>query len=296
MPHSLIVSSLLLAVVCLRPPATAASGSSALRLALQSDHTQSVRPAAKLSSKELAWSLLRAGVQSDKTDERTTAVRVLSLARGQTEAVVMARKALLDDKPGVRKAAAIALGRLHAQASIPELKRALSDKEVAVVMAAAHSLVQLHDPSGYEVYYAVLTGERKSGQGLIADQLATLKDPKKMAMLGFQEGIGYIPFASIGYDALKTIITEDDSSPVRAAAAKVLATDPDPSSGQALAEKAIHDKSELVRVAALEAIGERGDPAFISKIAPAMTDEKKSFKYTAAAVILRLSAVAGRKQ
>ena len=70
----------------------------------------------------------------------------------------MARKALLDDKPGVRKAAAIALGRLHAQASIPELKRALSDKEVAVVMAAAilgkeeGDEVQVRTPNGLKKF------------------------------------------------------------------------------------------------------------------------------------------------
>jgi HEAT repeat protein len=293
MLRSLKVSAFLLFVVCLLPAVPAEQVVSTPRPSLQSSDTQSAQPSP--SPTEVAWRLLRGGVQSGKTEERTTAVRVLSLARGQTEAVAMARKALMDDKPEVRKAAAIALGELHAQASIPELKKALSDKEVVVVMAAAHSLVRLHDPSGYEVYYAILTGERKSGQGLIADQLATLKDPKKMAMLGFQEGIGYVPFASIGYDALKTIM-QNDSSPVRAAAAKVLATDPDPSSGKALAEKAVHDKSELVRVAALEAIGERGDPGLIAKIAPAMTDEKQSVKYTAAAVVLRLSAVADRKR
>jgi HEAT repeat protein len=293
MRHSLKVSAVLLPVVCLLPAVTAEQSSPTPGSGLQPSGTQSAQ--ASLSPTELAWRLLRGGVQSGKTEERATAVRVLSLARGQAEAAVMARKALLDDKPEVQKAAAIALGNLHARASIPDLKRALLDKEVGVVMAAAHALVQLHDPSGYEVYYAILTGERKSGQGLIAEQLATLKDPKKMAMLGFQEGIGYIPFAGMGYDALKTIL-QNDSSPVRAAAAKVLATDPDPSSGKALAEKAVHDKSELVRVAALEAIGERGDPALIAKIAPAMTDEKQSVQYTAAAVILRLSAAAGRKQ
>jgi HEAT repeat protein len=293
MRHSLKVSAVLLPVVCLLPAVTAEQSSPTPGSGLQPSGTQSAQ--ASLSPTELAWRLLRGGVQSGKTEERAAAVRVLSLARGQTQAATMASRALLDNKPEVRKAAAIALGNLQARASIPQLKRALLDKEVGVVTAAAHALVQLHDPSGYEVYYAILTGERKSGQGLIAEQLATLKDPKKMARLGFQEGIGYIPFAGMGYDALKTIL-QNDSSPVRAAAAKMLATDPDPSSGEALAGRAVHDKSELVRVAALQAIGERGDPAFIAKIAPAMTDEKQSVQYTAAAVILRLSAAAGRKQ
>jgi hypothetical protein len=68
----------------------------------------------------------------------------------------------------------------------------------------------------------VLTGERRAGKGLIKEQLDTLKDKKKMAKMGFEEGIGFIPFAGMGYEAFKTV-TKNDSSPVRAAAAKQLA-------------------------------------------------------------------------
>jgi hypothetical protein len=61
----------------------------------------------------------------------------------------------------------------------------------------------------------------------IKEQLDTLKDKKKMAKMGFEEGIGFIPFAGMGYEAFKTV-KKNDSSPVRAAAAKQLAHDPDP--------------------------------------------------------------------
>jgi hypothetical protein len=37
-------------------------------------------------------------------------------------------------------------------------------------MAAAKSLIQLGDEKGYEVFYAVITGTRKSGESLVADQ------------------------------------------------------------------------------------------------------------------------------
>jgi len=46
--------------------------------------------------------------------------------------------------------------------AIPGLKKALSDRNPAVVLAVAHALQVLNDPAGYEVYYEVLTGERKS--------------------------------------------------------------------------------------------------------------------------------------
>jgi HEAT repeat protein len=243
---------------------------------------------------EQAWEILRTGAKSEKIEERTTAIRVLSLLRGQTAAIALARHALDDDKAEVRRAAAGALGELRARSTIPELNNALSDKEVSVVLAAAHALVQMKDAEGYDVYYAILTGERKGSPGLISSQLATLKDAKKMALLGFQEGIGFVPFAGIGYTAIKTIL-KDDSSPVRAAAAKMLTQDPDPKTGEALADR-VSDDNELVRTAALEALAERDDPAFIARITSAMFDKKELVKYTAAASVVRLSAIAERRK
>jgi len=60
-----------------------------------------------------------------------------------------------------------------------------------------------------------------------------LSDPRKMAQFGFEQGIGFVPFAGLGYGIFKKL-TKDDSSPVRAAAAITLAKDPDPKSGDAL--------------------------------------------------------------
>lgn len=246
--------------------------------------------------KDQAWDLLQKGTQENSAAKRATAVRVLSLLRGEPRAVTLAIHALGDDKPQVRGAAAFALGELHAPTAIPELEAAaLSDKEPAVVLAAAHSLLTLKDNGGYEVYYEILTGERKGGKGLVAGQLETLKDPKKMALLGFQEGIGFVPFAGIGYTAIKTIM-KDDSSPVRAAAAKVLAEDADPATEDALVQAATKDKSELVRTAALDALAQHGDPAVIDRIASALSDEKDSVKYTAAAAILHLTRIEQRRK
>jgi HEAT repeat protein len=274
----------------------AALPAAAQTAAPSSEPPEATEPAAtrQASPKERAWHLLKSGVRVEKTDQRATAVGVLSLLRGQSAAIVMARKALNDDKPKVRIAAATALGELHATSAIAKLKEALSDKEPGVVLAAAHALVLMKDPSGYEVYYAILTGERKSGKGLVEGQMDTLRDPKKMAMLGFQEGIGFIPFAGIGYTAIRTIM-KNDSSPVRAAAARVLADDHDPDTAAGLADAAVNDKSELVRVAALEAVARRGDPAYIGKIAPAMSDEKDPVRYTAAAAVVRLAAISERR-
>jgi len=263
-------------------------------LLLTSACSSIAQPQPQPSLKEQAWQLLHTGVKEDNTEKRTTAVRVLSLLTGDKEAVKLAEDALQDKKPEVRAAGALSLGELHSTASIPKLKGMVSDKETAVVIAAAHALVLLKDKSAYEVYYAILTGQRKSGRGLIAGQMDTFKDPKKVATFGFEQAIGFVPFAGMGYDAVK-VLRQDDSSPVRAAAAKVLADDPDPASGQALLEAAIEDKNWVVRAACLEAVARRGDPALLEKLGPMMEDDEDSVKYTAAAAVLRLTAISKTK-
>jgi HEAT repeat protein len=199
------------------------------------------------------------------------------------------KKALRDDKPEVRSAAAAALGDMKSRTSILQLRAALDDNDPSVALAAAHSLELMHDDSAYEVYYEVLTGQRKASRGLIASQTSILKDPKKVAQLGFEEGIGFVPFAGMGWGAIKAI-TKDDSSPVRAAAAKVLAKDPDPAATKALAD-AVGDKSWLVRAAALEALAKRGDPSVLDTVQLYVSDEKDAVKYTAAAAVLRLTTI-----
>jgi HEAT repeat protein len=241
------------------------------------------------TSKEQAWQVLETAIQGDNMADRVTAIRVLGLLPGDTKAAGIAGKALADPKPEVRAAAATALGQMGSTASIPYLKKALSDKDTSVALAAAHALDSMHDEFGYEVYYAILTGERKGGKGLLAGQLDTLKDPKKLAGLGFSEGIGFVPFAGIGWNAFRAI-RKNDSSPVRAAAASVLANDTDPRSGEALAN-ATADNNWLVRVAALEALAKRKDPSLLGKVETAMSDSKTEVRYTAAAVALRLNAV-----
>lgn len=240
-----------------------------------------------------AWNLLRDGTKEKGVDHRASAVRALSLLEGDRRAIALATHALSDLKPQVRTAAATALGEMHATSAIPNLKDALSDKELSVVLAAAHSLLTLKDTTPYDTYYAILTGSRK-GSGMISDQLGILRDPKKMALLGVREGIGYIPFGDIGYTAVRTV-TKDSSAPVRATAAKVLADDPDPVTQNMLAQEAVSDKSELVRIAALEAVAKRGDPSAIEKITDDLHDSKYGVRYAAAAAILHLDELSRRK-
>jgi len=241
-----------------------------------------------------AWDLLQNAVTSKRTDDRTDGVRALGLLNGDARARQIAEDALQDPKPEVRAAAATALGQMQASESIPKLRKALGDSKVAVVMAAAHSLRQLKDNSdAYAVYFDLLTGNRKSGDGLIASQVETLKNPKELAKIGFSEGIGFVPFAGIGWDAYRTM-HKKDPNPVRAVAATYLAHDPDPATGRALVT-ATRDRNWIVRAAAIEAIAQRGDPSLSSKVQLRFSDKNPKVRYSAAAAVIRLSTIASAK-
>lgn len=241
-----------------------------------------------------AWDMLTTAIFSKQTSDRTNGVRALGLLRDDPQAREFAEYALDDPKPEVRSAAATALGQMHALESVPKLRGALNDKKIPVVMAAAQSLRQLQDKeAAYVIYYELLTGERKSSDGVIAAQIQTLKNPKEMAKIGISEGIGYIPFAGIGWDAYRTM-RKKDPNPVRAVAATLLAHDPDPATSKALV-KATNDKDWIVRAAALEAIAQRGDASLLSKIEPKFKDKHPKVRYSAAAAVIRLSGEDQRK-
>jgi HEAT repeat protein len=235
---------------------------------------------------DTAWVILEEAARDKSADKRAKAAHGLGLLPKNKKAEEILEKALLDENLHVRVAAAKALGQMGAASARPKLRQALNDSEVEVVIAAANSLYLLKDPAAYEVYYALLTGARKSSEGLLHTQLHVLKDRRSMEKLAFETAIGFVPFGGMGYEAWKTV-TKDDTSAVRAAAAERLAKDPDPKSGRALAD-ACSDKKWQVRLAAVDAVAERGDPALMDALPPLLDDGSDSVKYDAAAAILRL--------
>ena len=114
-----------------------------------------------------------------------------------------------------------------------------------------------------------------------------LKDPKKMASLGIEAGVGFIPFGGLAMSGYK-LLTRDDISPVLAAAALMLAKDPDPKSGQALADASATQDKWLVRAAAFDAIARRGDPSLLKPAETGLQDEKDQVRVSAAAAVIRL--------
>jgi HEAT repeat protein len=236
-----------------------------------------------------AWLILQRGLANKRAERRANAVHALRLLPNNQRAETLAASALADQSPKVRAAAARALGPMGVVSSVPKLKAALNDKEPAVVLAAAHSLFLLGDrDEAYEIDYEMLIGERKAANGFVASGMDELKNPKAVAMIGFETGIGFVPFGGAGYEVFKRA-SKDDRTPVRANAALELATDRDPKIGAALA-RACSDKKWRVRAAALAAIAKREDPALLSVVTLALDDKSDVVRYEASATLLRLNA------
>jgi len=239
-----------------------------------------------------AWSLLEAGLQQKKAGPRVAAVRVLGLIPEDPYASELAEKALKDAKASVRAAAADALGQMHATGADAQLRAALNDKQLPVVLAAARALHLLNDPACYDVYYEVLIGERKGDSGMVAQEMKVFHDPKQVAEMGIGEGIGFVPFAGIGWQAVQTVMKDKKKgTAAKAALISALATDPDPRTDLLLV-KTTQSPAWVLRVASLEAIAKRGNPALLQEIEGSLDDSRNEVKYTAAAVIIRLNDIA----
>ena len=253
-----------------------------------------VVPAVSQAPVDTAWTVLESGLSNSSTDNRTVATRLLGGLPNNQKAQDQALKSLADNKPEVRAAGAEALGNMQAKSAIPQLQQLCrTDQDAGVVISSAKALVNLGDPLGFNVYYAILTGELKSGAGLMDQQKKMLKDPKKLAQFGFETGVGFIPFGGLTLGVVKSL-TKDDVSPIRAAAADVLAQDPDPKTTEAL-KTTLSDKSWLVRAAAADALGKRKNPSAIPALEPVLNDDKEAVRYTAAVSIIRLNDIKNGK-
>jgi hypothetical protein len=159
-----------------------------------------------------AWSVLQSGLQDKTTEERVIAVRMLGLLENDSKAPDLALNAMKDEKPEIRAAAANALGQMKAKSAADALAAQVlnGEQDASVVIACAIAMIELGDERGYGVYYAILTGEKKSGATLLESQKKMLNDPKQMAQMGFEVGIGFVPFGGLGYKGFK-MLTKDES-------------------------------------------------------------------------------------
>lgn len=230
-----------------------------------------------------AWDILKTGVADPNTTKRQQAISSLAIVTDSPRAAQLAEHALQDPQASVRRAAVIALGGMGSKSSLPKIKDLLPSANAGTVVAIAAVLKQFNDPLGYSIYYEILTGQRKSGGGI----LSGLEDKKALEKMGFEEAVGFIPFGGVGWGAYE-YFKHLGTPGVDVAAAAALATDPDPSARTALIHASFGGKA-IVRLAALQALAKRGDRSVVDTIQPAMYSEIPLVSYTAAAAVAHLT-------
>ncbi len=191
----------------------------------------------------------------------------------------------------VRQSAAAVLGEARVLPAIPLLKKALDDESAEVSFTAARSLWEMGDQSGREILWAVLAGDQRTGPGMIQggirDAKSKLHSPRALAKIGIDQAAGFLGPFSMGVWFAEDLM-KDKGAPARALSAKLLASDPDPSSAEQL-EQALEDKNPAVRAAAARAMGQRANRERIAKLEPLLTDGNDGVRDMAAAAIIRLS-------
>jgi len=245
------------------------------------------QPASQTSRVGQAWSILEEGVHNKSADQRSKAIDSLGLLLHSGKGEAWAEAALSDPQTHVRVSAANTLGRMGAQAARPKLRQALEDPEPGVVVTAANALYVLKDPIASHVYYAILTGEQHTANGLVKRELDQFKNPKYVEKLALQTGMGFVPFGGMGYQAWQ-IITADTSSAIRALAAERLGDNHDPKSLEAL-RVACTDKKWQVRSAAVSALGRSGIRSEESSVANLFADDNDLVRYDAAVAVINLA-------
>jgi HEAT repeat protein len=219
-------------------------------------------------------------------DRRAEAIAALGIAAGDNRALKTLEECLQDPKPEIRAVAIAALGDMNAKSSLPKIKALLSDSDAKTALVIAAVLKKFGDPEGFEIYYELLTGQRKDGQNMTDG----IKDKKGLEKMGAKAAIGVLPFGGVATGAYDYMSGNSKSAAnVYVSAVNALEVDPDPQVEKALVQAAFGGK-EPVRVAALRALARRGDATVVDDIEPAMHSDKTAVSYTTAAAILHLLA------
>jgi len=229
------------------------------------------------TSADGAWEILTHGAADENAVKRAEAITALGSIR-LTRARTLVEAALSDKDSRVRFAVVSSLVEGKTRAAIPKLKLALDDEAAEISFTAAQALWDMGDRSGKELLAAILAGERKQSPGFVKksvkDAKATLHNRKALVWMGAKEGAGFL-FGPLGYGLdIVEGMTKDASAPARALSASLLGQQKTPEVIAALTD-ALGDKSPLVRIAAVRALGGFANRSLISKVEPLLEDKQE---------------------
>lgn len=176
---------------------------------------------------------------------------------------------------------------------IPVLRQALDDPAPEVNFAAAVSLWKMHDLSGINVLYGVLTGERKASDTLVKSEMheanKDMHDPATLAKIGAKQGAYALlgPFG-IGLDAARLMMKSNNANSARVLTVTLLSDDHSEETKKGFIA-ALGDKNYFVRAASARALGKFHGKDVTDALLAAFDDNKPSVRYMAAASYIRSS-------
>lgn len=189
---------------------------------------------------------------------------------GYAEVALRIRKTIESDAdPARRAAAANALGEFLDPGGTPFLVKAASDSSPLVRAAAVAALIRMNDPDGAPAVATALA------DGDVAVRKVAVEAATKVA--GFKD----VP-------AVAKLLSDVDPA-VRGRAADALGVFKAKGSVAGLAALAVNDSDEEVRIDAVNALGEIGDPAARSALEKAANDASSRVRDAARIASLKLA-------
>jgi HEAT repeat protein len=240
-----------------------------------------------------AWLMLETGSKNSKEQTRIDALNAIGTLTGVKRAETDLQDAIKDQNVDVRVAAVVATGSMEDENLIPVLRLSLDDPAPEVVFAAAVALWKMHDPTGINILYSVLAGERKTQGSLMQtgkrQANKDLHDPATLAKIGVQQGAYALlgPFG-IGLDAARLMMKGNNGNSARLLTVNLLAQDhSDATKGEFIA--ALGDKDYVVRAGSARALGAFHGKDVTDALVPIFDDKKPAVRFMAAASYLRSS-------
>ena len=243
-----------------------------------------------------SWQIIDEAMANKDPDKRREIVIAASLGGAYPKVFNFLNKALDDKKVEVRVAACSSLASFKDPGAIDPLKKAMKDPVPEVFFCAAQALWAQGDPMGEKVLLEVLGKEKGTTSGFLTvkqrEAMASFNSTGRFFSTLFRLGIRFapVPGLAMGMTSLQSLAA-DHKAGGQVLAALALAKGDDPESLQALV-KALGDKDDLVRAAAVHSLAMRNDPSVQNALVPLLDDKSFRVQDRAAVAYLRLGKVA----
>lgn len=240
-----------------------------------------------------AWEMLETALKDTKPQLRIDALNAIGTITASKRAEGLLQNSLQDKDVDVRLAAIASVGSMDDRNMIPVLRQALDDPAPEVDFAAAVSLWKMHDPSGINVLYGVLAGERKANDSFLKSGMheanKDLHDPGTLAKIGAKQGAYALlgPFG-IGLDAARLMAKSNNANSARVLTATLLSEDHSDLTKQEFIA-ALGDKDYFVRAASARALGKFHGKDVTDALLAIFDDAKPTVRFMAAAAYIRSS-------